>query len=296
MSQVFKTPDGKEFVTKKEWREYMIATFYSFTSKINEPDPLIKLPGSIQGQSFDISDCENSTLIVMDETEQVQIDNVKGCKIFLGACASSIFIRNCSDCEFYTCGRQLRLREVINSKFFIYSMGEVHIEYSNNVSFAPFNGGYPEQVKHFESSKLDRNHNLWYDIYDHNDPGKTNANWKLIPESEYGSPWFPLGTPCEPVVPITKYGSVIKPVEAETMQSFSLQQMINDSKGPVQISVNTPVQPTFDLPAPPPSSPVITPDVPKQSIISDSKSTDVELITEVLKKFGSFKAGDDLSV
>ena len=38
----FKTPDGKEFETKKEWRDYMYATFYSFKNKVDEPSPLVK--------------------------------------------------------------------------------------------------------------------------------------------------------------------------------------------------------------------------------------------------------------
>lgn len=43
--QVFKAPDGKEFSSRTEWRDYMMATFYSFKDKKNEPEPLIKKPG-----------------------------------------------------------------------------------------------------------------------------------------------------------------------------------------------------------------------------------------------------------
>ena len=60
----------------------MMATFYSFKNKINEPNPLIKKPGEIDGQMFDIADCDNSTMVIMDNTEQVQIDNVKNCILF----------------------------------------------------------------------------------------------------------------------------------------------------------------------------------------------------------------------
>ena len=41
---------GKEFNTRAEWRDYMVLTFYSFKNKVNEPTPLIKPPGSIDGQ------------------------------------------------------------------------------------------------------------------------------------------------------------------------------------------------------------------------------------------------------
>lgn len=38
----FKTPDGKVFETRNEWRDYMMLTFYSFKNKKNEINPLIK--------------------------------------------------------------------------------------------------------------------------------------------------------------------------------------------------------------------------------------------------------------
>ena len=82
--QVFKAPDGKVFENRKEWRDYMVLNFYSFKNKVNEPEPLIKLPGSIDGQMFDIENCENSTLVILDHTEQVQIDEVVKCKVFIG--------------------------------------------------------------------------------------------------------------------------------------------------------------------------------------------------------------------
>jgi hypothetical protein len=121
--QVFKTPDGKEFSSRAEWRDYMMATFYTFKNKNNET--CVKKPGDIDGQMFDIGDCTDSTLIIMDNCEQVQVDVVTNSRILVGACASSIFIRNCSNCVFYTCCRQLRLREVTNCTFYIYSMAEV---------------------------------------------------------------------------------------------------------------------------------------------------------------------------
>ena len=257
--QVFKTPDGKEFNTRAEWRDYMMLTFYTFKDKKDEPQPLVKNPGDIDGQQFDIGDCENCTLVIMDHCEQVQIDMLKNCRVFVGACASSIFIRNCENCVFYTSCRQLRLREVVNTTFYIYSTSEVHIEYSNAVRFAPFNGGYPDHAKHLQAANLPVDHNLWYDIFDHNDPAKECKNWSLVPEGEYEEPWFPAGTPCEPAVPRTKPGSVVRTdlteggavtPGGENMQSFSAAALRENVPPPAAAAAGSPAK---SVPPPVPS-------------------------------------------
>lgn len=270
--QTFKAPDGKEFATRVEWRDYMMATFYSFKNKVDTAEPFIKLPGSIEGQMFDIADCSNVTLAVLDQSEQVQVDQLKNCRLMIGACASSIFIRNCSDCVFYTCCRQLRLRDVTNCKFYIYSMSEVHIEFSSGLQFAPFNGGYNEQLRHLQAANLDLKHNLWYDVYDHNDPGKTRANWSLLPESEYEAPWFPLG-PCEVAIPKTKPGSVNREDADGGMQSFSVQQMAQDAQ---KIAASSPVKPPAAAAAPV-TAPVAAPVVPSPAKATAISVTDVVL-------------------
>lgn len=271
----------------------MFATFYSYKNRVNEPEPLIKKPGEIDGQMFDISDCEGMTIIIMDNCEQVQIDNVKNSRIFIGACASSIFIRNCEGCTFYTACRQLRLREVTKSKFYIYSMAEVHIEYSNSIQFGPFNGGYPEQAKHLEYAKLpEPQNNLWYDIFDHNDPAKTHANWSLIPESEYEDPWYPAGE-CTPAIPRTKAGSVVR-VDDNSMQSFSAQQLVEDAvkASPAKKAASPVVSPTKGLPpapaAAPAAAPVPPPAPPAVEVNEETK------VVECLTAYANFKAGDSL--
>jgi len=208
----------------------MYENFYSFTKKVDEPEPLIKAPGSIDGQMFDIADCENSTLVVLDHCEQVQMDVLKKCRVFIGAGTSTIFIRNCVDCVFYTCCRQLRVTECKDCQFYVYSTAEVHIEVCNGLAFAPFNGGYPEHAEHLQKSNLPLDHNLWYDIFDHDDPGKTRKNWSLIDPAAYEKPWFPVGE-CERAIPLTAPGTVNK-VQESGMKSFGADQFQIDAAKP----------------------------------------------------------------
>jgi hypothetical protein len=293
----FKTPDGKEFETRIEWRNYMMKEFYSFTGKKDEPEPLIKKPGDVDGQVFNIAECENSTLVVMDFTEQIQIDKCKNCRIFIGACASSIFIRDCEDCVFYTVCRQLRLRTVTGSKFYIYSMAEVHIEYSSNVQLAPFNGGYPEHAAHIKKANLNLEHNLWYDVFDHNDPNKTGENSVLIPRDQYEAPWFPAG-PCEPCIALTVPNSVVR---TDDQAPGVKKGQVGESYGADQLRADAAKVATE---APPVPSPKKAPSPVKETVVpipapvveemdaDEAEAADAEGIFMVLKQFAGFLKGD----
>lgn len=225
--QVFKAPDGKEFSTRKEMREYVMDKFYSFKNKNNEHELLVKNPGDIDGQVFDISDCNNCTIVVMDVTDQVQIDNLNNCKVLIGCGSSAVYIRNCYNCLFYVCTRQFRIRDTNTCQFYSYSQSEIHIELSNKLSFGPFLGGYPQQQQQFAKVGLDPQQNLWYDIYDHNDPAKTGENWELIPDSAYQKPWFPNGN-CGLFISTSK--GILSSNKNQVGETYSLEQMISDSQ------------------------------------------------------------------
>ena len=229
--EVFAAPDGTEFISKAEYRDYMMQVYYSWRNKNGEE--LVKHPGELDGQVFDIADSINCNFVIMDITEQIQIDNLTNCRVFIGCCTASIFIRNCTDCTFYLACRQTRLREVTNSKFYVYSQAEVHIEESDNVQFAPFNGGYPEQSAHFARCGLDPLNSLWFDIFDHNDPDKTCKHWSLLPREEYEEKWFPGGE-CECCVELTaantikNYGNDGPKSKSQVGDSFSMDKLRSD--------------------------------------------------------------------
>lgn len=174
---------------------------------------------------------------------------------------------------------------------------------------------------------------MWYDIYDHNDSGKTNHNWSLLPTTEYSEPWYPLGTPCEPALPLTKAGSVVKVTTSENMQSFSLEQMKLDAqKNNAGLSItieqaalsrkqsSTPMKPVAQLPStntnnastntnsnillPPPIPAIISTSNTTESVAvvptavqSTTDTSSIEdQITTIVKLFAEYKAGEDISV
>ena len=65
----FTAPDGTEFAAKPEFRDYMMNNYFSFKNKRGQT--LMKQPGDVDGQVFDIADCSDSELVVLDWCEQV---------------------------------------------------------------------------------------------------------------------------------------------------------------------------------------------------------------------------------
>ena len=91
---------------------------------------LTKMPGSIQGQPFDIVNCKSCVIQILDNCDQVQIDDVSDCRIFIGASSESIFVRNCKNCTFTIASKQLRTRDCNNCIFYLYCKTEPIIETS----------------------------------------------------------------------------------------------------------------------------------------------------------------------
>jgi len=131
-AQTFTASDGKIFENRTEYRKYEFEISYTFSKKENAHD-LVKLPGSVGGQPFDMANLKNCTCAVMDSTDQVQIDELEGCKVFLGATGESLFVRNCKDCTFYVAVKQLRTRDCTNCTFYLYCISEPIIEMSTDM-------------------------------------------------------------------------------------------------------------------------------------------------------------------
>ena len=182
--------DGTVFGTKKEWRKHEMLTQYTFCEKENETFAP-KKPGDVDGQAFDIRDLVGCTAAVCDASDMVQIDACSECKIMIGASSESVFIRECSDCTFYVCAKQLRLRDCTNCTFSLYSQTEPVIETSSAITFTPFSGGFEGQERCMRSANLNPAINFWWGIFDFNDEAKTGKNFKVV--NEPLEAWWPLG-------------------------------------------------------------------------------------------------------
>eukprot|EP00639_Heterosigma_akashiwo_P005605 CAMPEP_0194572018 /NCGR_PEP_ID=MMETSP0292-20121207/8768_1 /TAXON_ID=39354 /ORGANISM="Heterosigma akashiwo, Strain CCMP2393" /LENGTH=223 /DNA_ID=CAMNT_0039422917 /DNA_START=55 /DNA_END=722 /DNA_ORIENTATION=- len=198
----FTAPDGTTFTDRKEYKKYYMKTFLTFEDKRGET--LVKNPGDVDGQPFDIAKLSNCDVVIADHSDQVQIDECNNCRIYIGACSTSVFIRNCSFCTFTIATRQFRCRDCTGCTFSLFSQTEPIIESSTELKFGAFNGGHPNQDNHFRSAGLDPAVNKWSLIFDFNDPAKTGVNRVIMSPGGAGGvdppgPWQPLGPAPSPV-------------------------------------------------------------------------------------------------
>ena len=109
---------------------YRIAIFSFGYGITRNSENLTKGPGSIQGQPFNIANCNNCTITLLDHCDQVQIDDATNCKIFIGASSESIFLRDCKNCTLTVASKQFRSRDCTNCTVYLYCVTVPIIETS----------------------------------------------------------------------------------------------------------------------------------------------------------------------
>ena len=204
---VFTATDGTQFEDRSEWRRHEFRTRYTF--KGNKGETLSRKPGEIDGQPFNLEELEDCQVLLLDHSDQLQVDYLKRCKLFIGPSSESVFVRDCEDCTFTIACKQLRTRDCKNCTFYLYSQSDPIIETSDGIRFGPFNGAYPMLNVHFERAGLIADNNHWRAVFDFNAPGDVQGpgnHWDYIPEAEWGEDWThqPEGVPGDPVNPVPR--------------------------------------------------------------------------------------------
>jgi protein XRP2 len=82
------------------------------------------------------------------------IDDCTNCKIIIGPCDGSIFIRTSKNCTISVVSKQLRFRDCQNLKIFTYCPSDPVIEASSGIFFAPFNAFFPKLKELFVKAKF----------------------------------------------------------------------------------------------------------------------------------------------
>jgi Tubulin binding cofactor C len=93
----FRAFDGAVFETARACQSYTFEQLYTFRNCVGQK--LVKEPGSIAGQPFELSELRDCEVQLLDHSEGVQADDLQDCNVLIGAADNSVFLRNCTGCR-----------------------------------------------------------------------------------------------------------------------------------------------------------------------------------------------------
>eukprot|EP01060_Flectonema_neradi_P037022 TRINITY_DN733_c0_g1_i3.p1 TRINITY_DN733_c0_g1~~TRINITY_DN733_c0_g1_i3.p1 ORF type:complete len:1644 (+),score=370.88 TRINITY_DN733_c0_g1_i3:51-4934(+) len=97
---------------------------------------------------------KNCRIVVLGMCDSYMVDDCENCEFVLGPCKNSMFFRNCTNlCVTIAC-RQVRLRDVKDSEFFVHTETDPCVESSSGVILRPFNMRLPENIAAFKDANL----------------------------------------------------------------------------------------------------------------------------------------------
>ena len=173
-------PPSKDDDDNKERTNFAASSSTQPTGKSKRLDPadfelvgktsefITREMGSINGQQFKLASLTDCTVLLLDHTDQITIDDCQNCIVFVGASSSSIFIRNCENCYFAIAAQQLRLYACKHSTLEIFCMTRPIIESSASLTIMCLRWTFFGQESVFEDAGLVPWDNRWSEIHDFN--------------------------------------------------------------------------------------------------------------------------------
>jgi len=176
-----KAADKKKAEAKAADRKKLNPKDYIISQRSGEV--LVKEAGTINGEQFNIEECKDCDVFLFDHIATVFIDFAENCRIFVGPVETSIFIRNCKNCNFVIACQQFRCRDCTDCKLSLLSTTEPVIETSSGMQFACFDFFYFSLREQLANAGLKVVNNKWWQIHDFN-KNSDKANWSLLPPEE----------------------------------------------------------------------------------------------------------------
>ena len=129
-----------------------------------EGGEVVRRPGTIAGQQFQIKNSSDCAIYVYDWANTVTIDDCKNCKIFIGAVKTSVFMRDCNNCVLVASCGQLRLRDCVKVDMFLCVNSQPIIEASSGVVVGCLQYSYHTLPAHMESAGVTPWNNYWSQV------------------------------------------------------------------------------------------------------------------------------------
>ncbi|XP_065197527.1 protein XRP2-like [Sycon ciliatum] len=141
-----------------------------------------KMPGDVSGQSFNISRCSDSTILVFDQCASVTIDECTDCTILIGPTNGSIFLRDCKRLNCAMVCKQFRARDCKRVTTLLCCTSNPTLEASKHMAFGCLSLSYKQLADQLASAGIVVFDNSWFDVFDFSrDNLEPGEQWKFQP-------------------------------------------------------------------------------------------------------------------
>lgn len=150
---------------------------------------LVRAPGTICGNPFFLKSLKKCKVVLADHTEQVLIDDLEECQVLIGVSCSTVWVRNCKNCQFNVACQQLRVSSSSHCDFTLFSAMAPILDGSHHIDVRPFQHTYALQYKHFKAADIDKTQNNWSKIEDQDAVNPAVPYPRFTIKKEEGESW-----------------------------------------------------------------------------------------------------------
>lgn len=118
----------------------------------------------------------------------VRIETISDCIVFLGPCATSVYLEGAKNCTIFLACHQLRIHNCENCNLYVRAASHPIIEDCIEMGFAPYTLSYIGMEDDISSCGL-QNADHWSDVVDFKwHKSIASPNWRIIREDERLAP------------------------------------------------------------------------------------------------------------
>ena len=158
-------------------------------SSLNGRTLCVKLDSSDvpnKAQDVLLSSLNNCVVCIPEVVSGMRLAQLKGCHVFVGAVAGSVFIESCADCVISVATRQIRIHHTFGCDFYVHSQSGPIIEDCGRLRFGRLVTPFENSAALRVAAKLAVDRNLWNDVKDFKWLRQQQSpHWDLMPEAAY---------------------------------------------------------------------------------------------------------------
>jgi len=121
-------------------------------------------------------------VLILDSSEQTILERLRRCRVVVAACESSIFVRECEDCDFVLYTKQLRTRDCRRLRLALFSQTRPVIETSSDLLIGCARLSWFSHTAALDAARLNPLSSRWLEVHDFNRGAAAGGrHWERMP-------------------------------------------------------------------------------------------------------------------